>query len=472
MKVEYIIQNNEISLDKIIENEIINGTKKIHLIVSEIKESGFQTIEEHLIDTKVKLNVYMGINKKNTTKPLLENILEYSDEVYYYDNNSQIEFESNIIVCEGLKTANVYISSGNLSDIFMKNSNIVITKIHYDLIKDKKEYKLDLASIVNVKNTGFKLLTEDDIDMLAQEKVIFSNRQYQHNVKSISDFLGKPNKDIPKPKELEIKEDIIIEIPQPVLNKFEFDIDIDDAITQEIEISEKINKKNKEEKEKITKKLKEEFKKDVKEEEESDEQEFDSKEALSLDDLLFVKSDVKLVDNRSFEDSKVEEPTLLDEEIEEVKVKKIDLNSITSYIYELSSKKINGKDLELLKVPNYVATVIPEFFKLKQNLKEVIDGVEYKSRKLTLEIVDAKNNKVYKDENAKITQKKSQTYFSFSSEYFKEISFEEKDLARIIKINDLSYKIEIVSQELQEYKLWSKMANLNFRNSDSKYGFM
>lgn len=477
MKVEYIIQNDEINLDKIIENEVKNGVKKIHLVVSEIQESGFEALEDHLIDTKVKLNVYMGVNKKNTTKALLENILSYSDEVYYYNNNEQIEYESNIIICEGLKKANIYITSGDLTEIFMKTANIVITKINYDLITDKQEFKLSLLNIIGIKNRDFKLLAKDDIKILSEEKIIFSNKQYEHNVKSISDFLGKTDKSsVPKPKELVATEDIIIELPKPVLNDFNFDIDLDDAINQEIEISEKISENNRKEQEKVAEKLKEEIEsvnKELIKDDISDES-FDSKEAFSLDDLLFVKSNIKLVDSKSLQKTKeIGATNQMDaQEISEVKFKKIDLNNITSYVYELSGKKVNGKDLENLKIPNYIATTIPDFFKLKNNTKETINGVEYKSREVALEIIDAKNNKMYNDSNAKIIQKKSQTYFSFSSNYFKDIEFEEKDIARIIKIDDSNYKVEIVSKQLQEYKLWSKLTNMDFRNSTNRYGFM
>ena len=490
MKLEFLIQNEEVNLNKITENEILNGCLKAYFFVSNFKETGFEILEEHIIDTKVMITMVIGINKKNTTKALLENMLEYTEDVYYYDNNNEIEFESNILIFENSKVANIYIISGDMSESNLIKNKLVITKLTFDLkdADDKKEYKLKVSELLKIKNNDFKVLNKNIIKDLIDDKIIFSNKQYQHNVKSISEFLGKKEDKKEDIKKEEIKEDLYIELPKVELNKIEFDFDIDDAINEEVLEAQKISENSKKEREIIKEKLKEEVLKEnktIKENNESNENsedneteesfEMDIKEAINLDELLFTKSDVKLEileDKRNKESNNKENNEIKEENIEETISKKIDLNSITNYIYELTSKKINEKDTDMLKIPNYIKTLLPKFFEFDKTNKTVIDTVEYKSRDLNLEIIDAKNNKVYTDNNAKLMQKKSQTYFTFKSDIFKEIPFDENDIVRINKISESEYKIEIISKDLQEYKLWSKMTTMNFKNSDKKYGVM
>ena len=69
-------------------------------------------------------------------------------------------------------------------------------------------------------------------------------------------------------------------------------------------------------------------------------------------------------------------------------------------------------------------------------------------------------------------QKQDQTYLTFSTSKFKEIDYNEADIARIIKLSENVYHIEIISKELQEYKLWSKICNQKFKSSTRKYGMM
>ena len=479
MKVEFLVQDEEINLNKIIENEILNDCSKAYFVVSDLKESGFEIIEEHIIDTKVSISMLIGINKKNTTKKLLENILEYSKEVYYYDNNKDIEFESNILVFENSKQAKIYICSGSISDCSLTTDKVLITKLIFDLkdAEDKKEYKLKINNILKIKNNGFEVLKEKNIQELMDKRIIFSNKQYQHNAPSISEFLGK--KDKPKEEVIskteEIKEDVFIELPKVVLNEIDFDFDIEDAINTEVEEATRINENVKKEREVIKENIIKEKLIDLESSNEVEENlDMDIKEAINLDDLLFTKSDVKLDISKDKDIIKKEEVSKngIDDVKEQIKSKKIDLNSVTNYIYELTNKKLNDKETDMLKIPNYIKTLIPKFFEFEKTNKLINEGVEYKSRDLEIEIIDAKNNNTYMDDKAKMMQKKSQTYFVFQSDKFKEVEYEEGDIARINKISENKYRIEIISKDLQEYRLWSKMTTMDFKNSTKKYGVM
>ncbi|MNP74701.1 hypothetical protein D3C76_1716220 [compost metagenome] len=52
------------------------------------------------------------------------------------------------------------------------------------------------------------------------------------------------------------------------------------------------------------------------------------------------------------------------------------------------------------------------------------------------------------------------------------MSYSNKDIARIIKLSSDIYHIEIISKDMQEYKLWSKLCNQSLKSTDRKYGMM
>ena len=146
---------------------------------------------------------------------------------------------------------------------------------------------------------------------------------------------------------------------------------------------------------------------------------------------------------------------------------------MSNYIYELPSRGSKGQDLTCLKIPNYIQLMIPSFFELTDKGKNIdIDGINYKMRNINLEIVDVKNSQKYTDRDAKIMHKSGQTYIKIDSDQLKNVQYSENDIARIIKLSSDVFHIEIISKDLQEYKLWSKLCTQNFKSSNRKYGVM
>ena len=195
---------------------------------------------------------------------------------------------------------------------------------------------------------------------------------------------------------------------------------------------------------------------------------FDENDTLDINDLLFEKADVKLKKNKQKkEDTKKEEEEL-------VGVKKVNLNNVSNLIMQLPQRPQKGQDLSNVKVPNYIKQMIPEFFDLNsENAKnESINGSMYKLRNIEIEIVDAKTGEKYKDSSAKLMQKQNQTYLTFTTDEMKNITYNEKDIVRIIKLSNNVYHIEIISQDLSEYKIWDKLCNQNMKSTDRRFGVM
>jgi hypothetical protein len=479
MKLDFKIQNEELNLAKLIDDEMSKKPKKVYMSIGTLKESGFNILEESIIDTKAKIVLFIGIDKKNTTKGLLDNILKYTKEIYVYNNNDQREFESNIYIFEFEKTSSIYLSSSNMSESGITNDISVFSRIMYNLNdeNERKEYKDNLKILLELKKLEFVKLDQNLIQTLLDDKVIFSNKQYEHSVRSISEFIGKkdikPSKKIDKEENINLQNEIFAQdfnIPVINLSNSNIDIDISDAVESENDKLEVKNVSDKKVKEKETKKQTVyDFNKDEETEVAEDDQELFNG-ALNLNDMLLTKSKVKL---------SIVKPEVIKEEkkekIEEenIKFKKLDLNNISNYIFELPAKQQNGQNLDVIKIPNYIRELIPNFFEFNEKIKnEVINGSQYKVKDIQLEIVDVKNSKKVFDKNAKIMQKKGQTYMTFFSKDMDSIEYNEKDIARIIKLSSNIYHIEFVSRDMQEYKIWSKIMNKKLKGIDRKYGIM
>jgi len=192
----------------------------------------------------------------------------------------------------------------------------------------------------------------------------------------------------------------------------------------------------------------------------------DYSETLDINDMLFSKADVKL-------DVKSKKTRKKKEEVKEDQVvssKKINLNNVSNLIFETGAK--NAKEEDVIKVPNQVKLMIPEFFELDDAESEDVGGALYKVKHIKLEIVDVKENKTYTDEDAKMMYKPKQSFLTYVSDVIKNINYDEEDIVRINKISSDEYHIEIIDKGMQEYKVWNKLCNQKFRASNKKFGVM
>ena len=456
MQVEFLVQKDrESSLLEQLLDSFEKKPKNVYLILGDLKETGFKLIEEEFIDTKIKLFVAIGVNKKNTTRIMLENMLDITDKVYYYSNNNIIEFNSNICIFEYSNESYIFVSSGAFSESGITENISLYNKITFDLAdkEEKSEYKKTLKKITdNLDEIGFELLNREKVEELVEKKEIFTTRQYTHtNVMSISELLGKEEKSQAQDKNDKISLPQNVEIPKIDLKDIAIDID-DIDISEEVENESKIkgnydnqdieveyekedeNEANYENinandstEEEVVDKENELY------DEELENLDFDENETLDINSMLFSKADVKLDVDMKTKAEKEEKVEKLDKD-EIVQVKRVNLNNVSNLIFELPSKPQKIMDQSKIKIQNSIQKVIPNFFNLQEKENSIqIDGTWYKQKNVTLELVDVKNSKKYSDRNAKISQKKGQSYLTIESDMIKNIEYGENDIVRIIK---------------------------------------
>ncbi len=100
------------------------------------------------------------------------------------------------------------------------------------------------------------------------------------------------------------------------------------------------------------------------------------------------------------------------------------------------------------------------------------DGITIREREIKVEVVDAKSGEKYTDRNARIAHKTGQTYFVITTDVLKNITYSEGDIIMVIKLAGDIYHLEIISKDMQEYKLWNKVYTQKFNSSSRKYGMM
>ena len=491
MQVNIIMQKeNENTLANAISNCFEKEAKKAYFFVGNFKETGYKIIEEDFIDSKTKIYFAIGIDKKNTTRGMLEGLLQYSKDVNYYSNNKANEFVSNISIFEFTNNAYMYVATSNVSESGIKSDISLYTETVYDLkdSSDKEAYKKQIKDLLKfTEEIGFEKLTKSKIDELVAAKLIFSTRQYNHSVMSISELLGKPEK-VTKIKDEEKTKEVVenvvkkeVEIPKIDLSEM-LDIDID--LPDEIFVAEEAPKKTKAKKVSVVEPEEElTLPEDIEELEETDQNldknselydetleddgiDFDS--TLDINNILFSKADVKL-DVAPKKSKKVKEEKV-EEEDEVKKVKKVNLNNVTNLIFELPAK--NSKETDAIRVPNHIRTMIPEFFGLDEAQNMEIKGTNYKVKDIEIEVVDAKNGEKQKDSKGKLVYKAGQSYLTFVTDILKNVVYEDDDIIRIIKLSEKIYHLEIISKNLQEYRVWSKLCNQKFRASTKNFGVM
>lgn len=478
MKVILNIQKDNVNtLKQEILSHSNNKLKKIYVIAGDIKESGYDIIEECLIDLKARKFIAFGIDKKNTTRKMLENVLKYTKNVFVWDNNQEVEFNGSVFVFEYGEDAHIYLTQGSLTDSMLEQDLTMYTKLTYDLIKDKNEYDGYIEALTSCIKGDFVKLTKEYIDELAEQKLIFTTKQYLHVVPSIAELLGKKEQ-----IETVHEDDEPKELPKIDLGAMKFDLEdafeIDlgdmakDGANTEVETlvdtegteEPQVEEYSDEDVEMSAFGLDEE----VLEQEEETEYVI-ADEAIDMEALVLESKVVKFDKDKISKDKKKVE----NEEKDKQAAKKINLSKVSNLIMELASKPTKGKDVNKIKVPNYIKDIIPEFFDIMEDglLRKTDDG-EYKEVNIKLEIIDVNNAMKYVDGDACLRQKVGQTYIEFESDKLTDVMYEEMDIARIIKLARDSYHIEIIPRGIEEYNLWDKLCTNSFRGSDRQYGLM
>lgn len=463
MKVKFNVQKECVNTLK--EKFLLHSNselKKTYMLIGNMKDTGFDILEEFLIDLKARKYFVIGIDKKNTTRRMLEELCRYTKNVYVYNNNGEFELDASVYVFEYAKEGVIYITSGSLSMSSFETDFSCYTEVVFDFSneQDKLEYKEFVDKIVKVsKEEEFVQIDKAYVEKLVNEKAIFSTKQYTHNVPSISDLMGN---NMEKVQNVVEDYDQPSGLPKVELKTIDFPFEID--LGEKAKISE--TKENNDDSI-----LFEEFKKkntpqeyideSIKEIPEEEEKLEIADDVIDMEEMLFERADIELVrDTKKKNDNS-----------DETKSRKVDLEKVSNLFLELPAKSL--KDSDKLKVPNYVKELIENFFEglNKEKFVTSSSGSVQRKQSIKVEIIDVNNGVKYKD-NASIVESRGKTYICFNIDKLSDITYDEKDIARVIKLSSDTYHIEIIPKTSEEYLIWKKLCTTSMRGTDRCYGVM
>lgn len=473
MKVKFNVQQNGVNtLKEKFEINSNNDLKKVYMVIGNLKETGSDILEEFLIDLKARKFFIVGIDKKNTTRRMLEDLCKYTKNVYVYNNNYENELDSNIFIFEYATCAKLYTTSGSVSESSFTTDLSCYTEVFFDLNieQDKLEYKEYIKGITQLsKSENITAIDKGIVARLVEDKQIFSTKQYIHNVLSISELMNKNTENIKQEVTEEIVEDGFKTVPKfdlKSMDEFNFDIDLgaQESVADEVETVDKnVDFEELKEKEVDTSLIEQMASDNVIEA--TDEYEISNNEVIDMESMLFEKADVEL-SKKPFNARKEDE--------EGLRSRKVDLGKVSNLFLELPTVNEKSKDKGQIKIPNYVKDLISNFFRGLEEAKstEGADGINERRLNISLEIIDVNSDEKYKDSDAYISEVQGRTYIAINSEKLRNIYYEEKDLARIIKLSDNTYHIEIIPKTADEYIVWKKLCTTSMRGTNRCYGIM
>ena len=418
MEVKFLNQPKEVKLGDILKTRLNEDFEEIYLIAGMVKDTGVEDIYEDILksmENPRKINVCIGIDRKNTSKDMLLKLLDAGCKLSVHINTdaNKVETRAFIFIKEN-GTSYIYVTGAKFSSGGLFENNCVITEIKYE--KDEsKALEIAKNNILQGVVAEFHEIDRDEVILLAEKGEIVA-RITERKIPNIAEMYGSM-----APAEKPLGEQVYDESISNMTFNFDdladIEIDLEPGIImrKNVELAaEKEAKKERKEKEELLKSLK--------------------KTESDLDKLY----------------GKKEEETKTKNIIH--KSNEIDYENMTTLIIE--SNKINEKDGE---------------FKLPKALSENLSKY-FTTETVKFDILDNKDNSEEIDENVSILR--TDKGISIKSEVLIKLKLEEGDIVRIIRETENSYRCEVIRKESAEHNIWSCYCINSIRGQKRRFGII
>lgn len=418
MEVKFLNQPKEVKLGDILKTRLNEDFEEIYLIAGMVKDTGVEDIYEDILKSMKnprKINVCIGIDRKNTSKDMLLKLLDAGCKLSVHINTdaNKVETRAFIFIKEN-GTSYIYVTGAKFSSGGLFENNCVITEIKYE--KDEsKALEIAKNNILQGVVAEFHEIDRDEVILLAEKGEIVA-RITERKIPNIAEMYGSM-----APAEKPLGEQVYDESTSNMTFNFDeladIEIDLEPGIImrKNVELAaEKEAKKERKEKEELLKSLK--------------------KTESDLDKLY----------------GKKEEETKTKNIIH--KSNEIDYENMTTLIIE--SNKINEKDGE---------------FKLPKALSENLSKY-FTTETVKFDILDNKDNSEEIDENVSILR--TDKGISIKSEVLIKLKLEEGDIVRIIRETENSYRCEVIRKESAEHNIWICYCINSIRGQKRRFGII
>lgn len=244
MNIKFMNQPKDVELGKILRTKLEDKFDEIWIVSGIAKDSGIELLLDSFeiaLKNKAKLNVSIGIDRKNTSKDVLLKLLNIGANLGVHVNSEENKVESRIYAFESKDSSSyIYISGGKLSEGGLSENACIITEIKYEK-EEIESFKLFKNQLVLGLEASFKKVDKEEIMLLASKGEILT-RIIDRKIPSINELYGN--------KEQVIGEQVYDEGASLGLFKadelenvdIEFDIGIDVRKNVELEVEKEAKK--------------------------------------------------------------------------------------------------------------------------------------------------------------------------------------------------------------------------------------
>ncbi len=428
MEVKFLNQPKEVKLGDILKERLKGDFDEIYMIAGVVKDTGVEDVYDDILEAikaPKKINMCIGIDRKNTSKDMLMKLLEAGCTLSVHINVDGSKVESRAFIFEKENgTSYIYVTGAKFSSGGLFENACVITEIKYDS-SEQKAFETAKNNILQGVVSEFHQIDRDEIILLAEKGEIVA-RITERKIPRITEMYGTSG------TEQLIGEQVYDESTSTQTINFnelaEIEIDLEPGIVmrKNVELAaESEAKKEREEKEKLLKSLK--------------------KTESDLDKLYGKKDPV--------EDTKKKTSIRMSDEI--------DYENMTTLIIESNKIIEKGAGAGEFKLPKSLADNMIKYF-------DGEDAFEQNKSVVKFDILDNKENTEVVDENVEIIR--SDKGISIKSEALIKLELTEGDIVRLIKEGEKTYKCEIIRKETEEYNIWSCYCVHSVRGQKRKYG--
>lgn len=430
MEVKFLNQPKEVKLGDILKDRLKGDFEEIFIIAGMVKDTGVEDIYEDILEaTKAskKINMCIGIDRKNTSKDMLMKLLEAGCILNVHINVDGSKVESRAFIFEKENgTSYIYVTGAKFSTGGLFENTCVVTEVKYDA-GERKAFEIAKNNILQGVVSEFHQIDRDEIILLAEKGEIVA-RITERKIPRITEMYGSSSSDQLIGEQIYDESTTAQTINFDELAEIEIDLEPGIIMRKNVELAtESEAKKEKEEKEKLLKSLK--------------------KTESDLDKLYGKKE--------SLEETKKKTTIRISDEI--------DFENMTTLIIESNKIIEKGAGAGEFKLPKSLADSMITFF-------DGEDAFEQNKSNVKFDILDNKDNVEKIDENVEII--KTDKGISIKSEELIKLQLTEGDIIRLIKESKKTYKCEIIRKETEEYNIWSCYCVHSVRGQKRKYGII
>lgn len=419
MEIKYFKQPQEIKLGDILNVRLELGKfDNVWMMSGMTKDSGIDVLYESMkiaISKGAKINIALGLDKKNTSKDMLLRLLDMGCNLKIFVNTDDNKFETRIYIFEKYNdTSYVYLTSSKLSVGGLLENSCLVTEIKYTK-EDNENFKTLISKYTEgMSLDGFTTATREQIIKLAEDGEIFA-RIVDRKIPKISDiykneaFIGSNIYD----------ENIGLRINKDELEDIDIDVDVGSiAIKKNVEI--------------LGKKLSKNEAKPI-EDEKPDE---------------IIKRPGNIITNAD----------------------EANFENISTLIIEANKIASSGITTGEIKISHVISENMNEFFDYPNSF-EIVTDKKGKTRQTSIVKFDIfDNNSVdnFADDNVLIYE--TERYLAIKSDVLISLNIDEEDIIRIVKVDNKNYRFEIIRKNSNEYEIWERYLIYKIKGQKRRYG--